>query len=736
MKQVSQNYKSGAITIEEVNEPLLQPGGVLVQTCFSVISAGTEGMKVREGKMSYLEKARARPDQVKKVVNTLKQIGPMETYRKVMNRLDSMTPLGYSSSGVIIDVGGECQEFSIGQRVACGGVGHAEMNFVPKNLVVPVPDNVPMEHAAFTTIGSIVMHAFRLSGMQLGETACVIGLGLLGQILVQILKASGMQVLGIDIVEERCVIARQSGASLAVQPDDPSLLFSIEHLTSGFGADCVFLCTGGVSNQPVELAVKIARDRAHVIDIGKTKLDLPWNEYYEKELDVSFSRSYGPGRYDKTYEIQGIDYPIGYVRWTERRNMAAFLELLAEKKIQLDNLVTAIIPFIEAPKVYRQITEGHAPNMGVVFEYSQPKRTPGILRKINFSKSSPSEGIVRLGVIGAGNFASSVLLPILKRNKDVQLLEICTTSGLTSANAARKFGFERTSSDHRSMLDAKDIDAVLIATRHASHASLASEFLRSGKVVFVEKPLAIDLEGLALVHEAMEQSGNQRLMVGFNRRFSPLLQEVKRFFSSSQNPLMMSYRVHAGRMEKNSWYQDPLEGSRFVGEAGHFLDVFSALTSSLPVSVFARNIRTRAGATLDDMDNLSVQVEYEDGSLGNLLYLTQGANKVPKEYMEVFGGGRAALLNNFGRLDLFEGDSQRKISSSMDKGHSNELNTFIQMIKIGAEMPISNVSIFNTTLLTLAAVECVRTAKPVQLREFSEKLAKDKTEINENAHQV
>ncbi len=723
MKQISQNYKSGAIRLENVNQPALKPGGVLVRSVYSVISAGTEGMKVKEGKMSYLEKARARPDQVKKVVQSVQQQGLVATYEKVMNKLDSLTPLGYSLSGIVTAVGSGAEEFVLGQRVACAGAGyanHGEVNFVPKNLVVSVPDNVSLEHAAFATIGAIAMQGFRQGEVQLGETACVIGLGLIGQILVQVLHAAGVNVIGVDLSAERCQLAVEMGAVAAGTPDDPSLRSQIDRLTFGAGADCIFLAAGGNSNGPVELAVEIARDRGRVVDIGKTKLDLPWKDYYEKELDVRFSRSYGPGRYDPNYEELGIDYPIGYVRWTERRNMVSFLDLLAKGKMDLDPIISAVHPFREAERVYQEMAEGKSGGLGILFQYPEQVESVRHLPTLQVAKKPPGvkEDKVRLGVIGAGNYASSMLLPHLVKHDDLRLVEVATATSLSAANAARKFAFERQSTDYQALLNSSDIDAVIIATRHASHAKMTAEALRAGKAVFVEKPLAIDLAGAELVRQAVIESGNERLQVGFNRRFSPLVKEAAKIFQGDGTPLTINYRVHAGQMEAGSWYLDPLEGSRFVGEAGHFLDVFSFIARSRPVSVVARSLRPQQ-VTQDDLENISVIVTYEDGSVGNLLYLTQGGKKVPKEFLEVFGGGRTVQLHNFESLTIFEGNGQRKVKArGINKGQKEEMDAFVSAVKSGLEMPISLDSLLDTTLATLATAESLKTGQPVQLADY------------------
>lgn len=726
MKQISQNYRTGNIKLEDVEHPALKRGGILVRTCYSVISAGTEGMKVKEGKMSYLGKARARPDQVKKVLNTIRQQGVVATYQKVMNKLDSLTPLGYSLSGEVIAVGSDSGEFHVGQRVACAGAGyanHAEINFIPKNLAVPVPEAVSMKHAAFATVGAIALQGYRQAEMQLGETACVIGLGLLGQLLVQILRAGGMHVIGIDLVAIRCELAKKAGATVAMTPDDPSLINTVKRLTGGIGVDCVFLAAGGSSNAPVELAVEISRDRARVVDIGKMKLDLPWNDYYMKEMDVRFSRSYGPGRYDPAYEERGIDYPVGYVRWTERRNLASFLDLVAEGKVQLDPIVSSVRPFSEAAHVYQEMAEGKGDAFVTLFEYSGDAVTSerrSSLKRLSATHQPPRTNRVRLGVIGAGNYASSMLLPHLQKSEEVEFKVVATTTSLSAQNALRKFGFQTATTDYQEVLDNPDIDAVIIATRHSSHAQLVAEAIRKGKATYVEKPLAIDTEGLELVRQAITESGNDRLMVGFNRRFSPMVKMLAQRFKDVQVPLVLHYRVHAGQMDKGSWYLDQAEGSRFVGEAGHFIDVLSYLVGSRPVSVTAMSLRPEK-IMQDDLENVVVSVQYENGSIGNLLYLTQGGMKVPKEYLEIFGGGKTAQLNNYESLVLFDHEDQKKIKPGrVDKGQKGELEELIHAVRTGGPMPIPLETLFDTTLTTLAAIKSVQTGSRVDLESYWE----------------
>lgn len=724
MKQVSQNYRSGVIKLEDVCAPALRSGGVLVRTHYSVISAGTEGMKVREARLSYLGKARARPDQVKKVIQTFRQQGFVATYNKVMNKLDSLTPLGYSLSGEVVAVGSGAEEFRVGQRVACGGASyanHAELNYIPKNLVVPLPDQISMKHGAFATVGAIALQGLRQSEMQLGEAAGVIGLGLLGQLLVQILVAAGIRVIGVDPVRERCDLARGLGAAHAFPPSDTSLMAAVKQITASKGLDCLFITAGGNTNEPVELAVALARDRARIVDIGKTRLDLPWNDYYLKELDLRFSRSYGPGRYDAMYEEQGIDYPIGYVRWTERRNMSAFLDLVSANKVLLDPLIGAVRPFAEAEQTYQEMAEGRSHDLVTIFEYPTARNAASTTDPLSIfpreARVPAKDGRVQVGVIGAGSYASSMLLPYLRDDNRVNLRAVATTSGLTSLNAKRKFGFELVTTDYRKLLNDDQIDAVLIATRHSSHASLVLEALRSGKAVYVEKPLALTVEEIESIRCAIVESRNDRLMVGFNRRFSKILVEVERRFNAG-SALTVHYRVHAGQLDPGTWYTQGSEGSRFIGEAGHFFDVFAFLTGARPVSVMASSLRP-TNVTPDDLVNIVTSVEYDDGSIANLLYLTQGPTRIPKEYIEVFGQGRAARIENFESAVMFEGDASTKIKSrGVDKGQEQQLRAFIDSVSSGAPMPISLDSLFDTTLVTLAVPRALTTGERIFVSAF------------------
>jgi predicted dehydrogenase len=709
VKQVAQNYRTGELSVVDVPAPRPRPGGVIVRTEYSLVSTGTERMKVTESKLSLAGKARARPDQVRKVLESVSQQGLEATYRKVVNRLDQYTPLGYSLAGVIVDVGDGVDDLRVGQRVACAGdkyASHAEYNWIPKNLCAPIPEGVASRHAAFATVGAIAMQGFRRSGAALGETACVVGLGLIGQTLVQILKAAGVRIVGVDVSAERCRLAEVAGAAVAAAPDSDAfgrLERVLAELTDGKGADHVFLTTGTSENKPVMLAAELARDRAAVIDIGKTNLDVPWNAYYEKELELRLSRSYGPGRYDPSYEEGGIDYPIGYVRWTERRNMKSFLNLIHEGRIDLEPLIAAIHPFETAPVVYEQLQNGTLGGIANLFSYDEASpvdRFVGGTPDVS-STPKPIDRKVRLAFIGAGNYARSMLLPLLAKRDDIELVTIATQTGLSAATVQRKFGFEAMTTEYERVLEDERVDAVFIATRHESHAAIASQALAAGKAVFLEKPPAVTTEQLDELYRVISEAGNDRFMVGYNRRFSPLLNSLKEAWGAPSSPLVAEYTVTAGPLGADSWYADTArQGTRFVGEGGHFVDTLSWWIGALPMAA-------SAVATTDDPDDLVATITFQDGSVGVISYLTRGANGYPKETITFTGYGKTARLVNFRTGSLYVGRKKRTLRSRSDKGQAGELDAFISAVRTGGRMPISLDSIRRTSEVTFAVSRSV-----------------------------
>jgi predicted dehydrogenase/threonine dehydrogenase-like Zn-dependent dehydrogenase len=719
MKQIAQNYKSGELIVVEVPAPSCRPGGVLVRSLYSLISTGTEVMKVTEAKLSMIGKARARPDQVRKVLDSVAQQGAVGTYKKVMGRLDSYTPLGYSLCGVVVEVGRGAGEFRVGQLVAAAGnehALHAEFNWIPVNLCVPVPEGVLAEHAAFATVGAIAMQGVRRAEVQLGDVACVIGLGLVGQLVVRLLIAAGVRVVGIDVIDDRCRLAEKAGAVACAAPTDGGIAAvrqALAEITDGRGADHVLLAAGGSSNGPVETAAKLARDRATIVDIGKTRLDLPWNAYYDKELDVRFSRSYGPGRYDDKYELDGIDYPAGYVRWTERRNLACFLDLIARQDIEVDSLVSAVFPLDRATEVYSDLISGALSAIGVLLEYparETAEPTPAISFRLPDGRPAGrrvAKQQVAVGFIGAGNYASSMLLPHLAKLADVRLAHVATTRSLSAVNAQRRFGFAQASTTADAVLDDSEIDAIFIVTRHHTHADLVCRALRAGKAVFVEKPLALTSDELDSIADTVISTGNDRLMVGFNRRFAPLLAALRTQFGLAGTGSAVRYLVNAGQLDSGSWYlNDELEGSRFAGEGGHFIDTLSWWMDSLPAEVFAV-----PGVERDDVQ---VTVRFSSGAVGAISYFTAGNSRFPKETLDATGGGRTALLDNFRRAAVWSGrrTSATRSSRGQDKGQRHQVAEFVAACRAGSRMPISLESLLATTRATLAVGESLASGKP------------------------
>ena len=643
------------------------------------------------------------------------------TYKKVMNKLDSYTPLGYSLCGVVTEVGKGAEEFKVGQLVACAGneqALHAEYNWVPVNLCAAVPAGVLPEHAAFATVAAIAMQGVRRGEVQLGETAAVIGLGLIGQLVVRLLAAAGVQAIGIDPVPERCRLAEKAGAVAAGSPDDlDAMLAELAKITSGRGADHVFLSAGGNTNGPVEAAVKLARDRARIVDIGKMKLDLPWNAYYEKELDVRFSRSYGPGRYDTRYELDGIDYPAGYVRWTEKRNLESFLNLVARNEVEVASLIDGVFPMTEAATVYENLKTGTLKAIGVLLEYPVPAddapapatkqvlaraKQPAVLKTTDGHKDR-----IELGFVGAGNYASSMLLPHLAKLPAASLAHVATTKSLSAVNAQQKFGFVTASTDADSVFDDDSLDAIFIVTRHATHAKLVCRALETGKAVYVEKPLALTRAETDQIAEAIEETGNDRLMVGFNRRFAPLLSGLRKEFGAAAATASTRYLVNAGPLAKDSWYlNEEAEGSRFAGEGGHFIDTLSWWADSLAEEVYA--VRG------PEQGDVQAMIRFASGATGTIAYLTGGNARFPKETMDATGGGRSARLDNFKAAAVWtaRGNSATKARGGQDKGQQAEMKAFVEAVRTGAPMPISAESLLATTRATIAVGESLLSGHP------------------------
>ena len=723
MKQLLQNLKTGQTLIAEVPVPILRPGTALIHTAASLVSAGTERMVVEFAEKSLVGKARSRPDLVRQVLDKARREGLLTTIEAAFNRLDQPMALGYSSAGTIIAVGPGLQGFHVGDRVACAGGGyavHAEYALVPQNLLAHLPEGVDFDSGAFTTLGAIALHGFRLAAPQLGERVGVIGLGLLGLLAVGIAQAAGCQVFGVDLDPARVALAEKLGAAAVLRPqaEEAALAFS-----RGRGLDAILICADTPSADPVELAGIIARDRAHVVAVGAVGLTLPRKIYYEKELSFINSRSYGPGRYDPTYEEKGQDYPAGYVRWTEGRNLEAFVDLLASRRLDVTPLITHRFPIDQAPAAYELIT-GKAKEsfLGVLLTYPQDQAladrvTAAASPAVPFPQSRPEKAsLVSLGVLGAGNFAGAVLFPALSKLPQINKIAVASASGLHAQSAAAKFGFRRAAANEAELLADPAINTIAILTRHDLHAGQVVHALQAGKHVFCEKPLALNYAQLAEIQAALEQQPALLLMVGFNRRFAPLAQRLSEFLRDRQEPLVAHYRVNAGFLPLTHWLHDPEQGGgRIIGEGCHFIDFLAFLIGAPPIAVHAQALPD--GGRYRE-DNVLLTFTFPDGSLGTVSYLANGDKAFPKERLEAFCGGRVAVLDDFRTLELVQNGKRTQLRSRLrqDKGHQAEWEAFAAAILSGGYPPIPYDHLLGVTRASFAAVEALRTGERLVIR--------------------
>lgn len=706
MKQVLQSMKSGKTSVEEIPDPQVRPGTALVRTACSLVSAGTERMVVEFAEKNLLDKVRSRPDLAKQVIDKALKEGPLTALDAAFNRLDQPMVLGYSSSGVVEAVGVGLTGFSVGDRVACGGGGfavHAELAVVPQNLLAHVPENVDLEQAAFATLGAIAMHGFRLAQPQIGESVAIIGMGLLGLLSAQIAAAAGCTVIGIDTNPQRVTLAESMGIKTVERDQaEPACLA----FTQGKGADVVLICADTPSDDPVELAARTARDRAVVVAVGAVGLKLQRKLYYDKELDLRISRSYGPGRYDPEYEERGRDYPAGYVRWTEGRNIQAFVDLLAAEKIDLKALITHRFPIEQAEDAYDLITaKKDEPFLGVLLTYP-PAPVPVKYRRKMDNLSGVEHGktaAVKVGVLGAGNFANAILLPAIQKIGGVDLIGIASAGGVTAQAAAQKFGFSFASTDEADILDNADINTVLVLTRHQHHSRQVLAALDAGKNVYCEKPLALSEEDLDSIFNKVQIGGSPYLSVGFNRRFAPLSVKLKEFVSAGNEPFMATYRVNAGYLPLTHWTHDPAQGGgRIIGEGCHFIDYLVFLAGEAPITVEARALPDGGRYR---RDNVQINLVFPNGSLGQVLYLANGDKSLPKERLEVHSAGRSAILDDYRELQLWTGGSKKTLRSMLrqDKGHQAAWQAFVKAVREGGNPSIPYDQLRASSLASLQA---------------------------------
>ncbi|MBU6399057.1 MAG: bi-domain-containing oxidoreductase [Verrucomicrobia bacterium] len=723
MKQLAQ-YQDGRLEIQEVPQPTPPPAGVLVRTTHSVVSVGTEKMKVEQARMNLLQKARARPDQVRKVLETARNLGWRSALEKVRNRLESPTPLGYSTAGIVVAVDPANTRFRVGDRVACGGAEcafHAEFIAVPDLLAAPVPAAVPNWQAAYTTLGSIALHAVRQTEPQLGDRVLVLGQGLIGLLLTNLLTLAGARVMAVDLLPARRPFSRAMGAEHTVILGEQNLREEVRAWTDGYGVDAVVLCTATQSNTPIEQAAEACRDRGRLVDVGITHIELPWKLFNEKELEVRFSRSYGPGRYDLNYEWGGHDYPVGYVRWTEQRNFQACLQLMAEQKLRLEALTTRRVPFLQALPVYQALGAGGA-DVGIVLEYPaaaeetgppggatppiQAQRPAGadLAQKL----SSP---VTRLDVIGAGNFARTMLLPHLRGQ--IPFGTVVNQTALSANHVKTKFGFQRAETEAQRVFEAAGSAAVIIATRHHLHAPLVKAAVATGRHVFVEKPICLTRAELAELDTAVAAS-QATVQVGFNRRFAPASQELQRLLAAAPGPKSLSYRVMAGTLDPQHWMANFSEsGGRVLGEVCHFLDYFRFLLRAEPVRVFAQTTWPATGRQACP-DSVAVQVEFADGSSGQLDYSAAGDPAFPKESFTVFASGLVAEVVNFLELRVYRGRKRRTRSYS-SKGHAEQMAAWRRFLLGETGHPFPYGASRGSMELTFAVLDSIQQARAVQL---------------------
>jgi len=713
MKQLLQNIKTGKSTIEDVPVPTLREGQALVKVRASLVSAGTERMVVEFAEKSLVGKARSRPDLVKQVINKAQREGLLNTAQAALNRLDQPMALGYSSAGTIVALGRDMQGFRVGQRVACSGGGfavHAEYNVIPRNLLTPLPKNVDFESAAFTTLGAIALHGFRLAEPQIGEKVAVIGMGLVGLLTAQIATAAGCDVLGIDINPSRLALASSLGLQSAprIKAEDTTSAF-----TSNHGFDIILICADTSSNDPVELAGVIARDRARVVTTGAVGLDIPRKIYYEKEISFINSRSYGPGRYDRNYEENGQDYPLGYIRWTEGRNFKAVVDLMLKGKLQVKPLITHRFPIENGAKAYEVITGKKKEKfLGVVITYPEGKRKEETKITLPFSSFDGSGGI-KLGVLGAGLFANALLLPSIKKIRDIDLVGIASFGGLHAQYSGKKFGFQYATSNDDEIINDQNVNTVAILTRHDSHAELVLKTLKAGKHVFVEKPLAITPQQLAKIERQLKTTDNGLLTVGYNRRFAPLAQKLYASLKDRTEPLHVHYRINAGPIPLDHWTQDlEIGGGRIVGEACHFIDFIAFLVGASPVSVTAHALPDNGKYR---EDNISMTFIFPDGSIGVIDYLANGDKSLRKERLEVFCAGQVSVLDDFVSLQITRDGRKNETKGAQDKGHVDEWKAFTASIREGGVPPIPYEQLIGVTRSTFAVVESLRSGNEISI---------------------
>lgn len=683
----------------EVPFPALGKGQIMVRNHYSAISAGTEGKTVKDARLGYIGKAKSRQEEVKKVIAAAKTHGVMKTYNMVMNKLETPNPMGYSCAGEVIEVADDIKHLKVGDFVACGGAtaNHAEVVVVPKNLCVKVDNPELIKSAAFTTVGAIAMQGVRQAELSLGESCVVIGLGLIGQLTLQLLAAAGVKAIGLDIDDKQVSLALSNGAKHAYNSSKEGIENIIENETNGFGTDAVIITAGTSSLEPINFAGAIARKKGKVVIVGAVPTGFDRKNYYIKELDLRMSSSYGPGRYDDDYEQKGVDYPVGYVRWTENRNMQAFIELVEAGKINLEGLISHQFTFDKAKDAYQLIVDRAEHFCGIVLEYDTNK---ALKKEVQITSKKYNATDVNIGFIGAGSFAQNFLLPNVAGNN---LINVATARSTTARNIANKFGFDNCTGDAEAVINNKQINTVFIATPHNLHAQYVVKALQANKNVFVEKPLCLTNEELEEIKEA-ESISTAQVMVGFNRRFAPQIVTLKKELNNSL-PIAINYRINAGKLPANHWTQDPeIGGGRIIGEACHFIDLCLFIAGS-PISKVEANALKDAN---DLLDTVSISLAFENGSVASISYFSNGSKRLNKEYLEVFCGEQTFVIDDFKSMDVFGKVKKSSKNPSQDKGHVKEVNLFLEAVKAGKQLPISFEECYHSTKATFEVLDKIK----------------------------
>jgi len=713
MKQVVQYVSGGRTVLEELPNPSAGHAQVLVAVAASLISAGTERYVVDLARKNIVQKAMARPDDVKRVLQKIRSEGFANTVSQVRAKLDEGMPLGYSASGVVVSCGRDVQEFKPGDRIAVAAP-HASLVTASPTLCAAIPDHLTFEEAAYTSVAAIALQGVRLARLTLGENVLVVGLGLIGQITVALLKAQGCRVYGLDPDAERLDLARTMGldeGSTAAAPD------AVRRFSGGYGVDAAIITASTASNEPIEFSAEACRQKGRIVLVGVAGLQLPRAPFFAKELEFTVSSSLGPGRGDPQYEEKGIDYPIGHARWTAKRNMEAVLALMAAGRLPVDKLTTHRFAIEHVPAAYDLIARRTEPHLGIVLRYPAADSRPAA-RRLDLAVPRSDRGMVGISLIGAGNFARLVLMPALARHHDVSFQGICTARGLNAVHTGEKYAFRFATTDVDHLLRDESTSAVAIATRHDTHADLVIRALRAGKHVFVEKPLCISDGQLQRIAECVESLGRDRrcpmLVVGWNRRFSPAVRAIREHFSGVR-PLSVTYRFAAADLPSTAWPQDPeVGGGRIVGEACHAIDTCAAIVDSPPVRVFAESVAKSGGAQTND-DRVFITLRHANGSISSISYQAAGDRSGPTERIEVFGDGRTATIEGWDAIEMWAGNRRTRASGHKDKGHANELRAFVDACRTGGGWPVPWEQLYATTWASLAAVQSLRTGLPINI---------------------